>query len=157
MVLHYFRHKYPHTTFWLAGHSLGGSIASLVGLHLTLPTITFEAPGERLAALRLNLVHSTSHALSLTHITHVYNDIDPLAQGECAGTLSVCAQAGYAMESQCHTGRVVVFPLKGHLDWRWMTRNPFLAHRIESVLRMIADESLEIPEAKAQIGCKVCL
>ena len=46
---------YPDATIWLVGHSLGGALASLLGTTFGLPAVAFEAPGERLAAMRLHL------------------------------------------------------------------------------------------------------
>jgi len=45
----------PNSNIWMVGHSLGGALASLVGVTFGLPTVTFESPGERLAATRLHL------------------------------------------------------------------------------------------------------
>lgn len=152
MVIDYFQHKYPHTSFWLVGHSLGGTIASLVGMRFHLPTVTYESPGDRLAALRLGLIASPYEATSLDYITHIYNSIDPLASGTCHGALSVCAQAGYALESQCHAGRVAIYDLK-RPGWQ----NPLLAHRIESVINVVSNEDIPIPIAVNQQNCQVCL
>jgi len=49
------RRIYPSANIWLVGHSLGGSIASLLGATYGLPAVAFEAPGEKLAAARLHL------------------------------------------------------------------------------------------------------
>lgn len=46
---------YPSANIWLVGHSLGGSVASLLGATYGLPVVAFEAPGEKLAAIRLHL------------------------------------------------------------------------------------------------------
>ena len=46
---------YPDSNVWLAGHSLGGAVSSLLGMTFGLPTVTFEAPGDALAAARLGL------------------------------------------------------------------------------------------------------
>jgi lipase ATG15 len=150
MVVNYFRHKYPRTSFWLVGHSLGGSIASLAGMRFHLPTVTFEAPGERLAALRLGLVSSPEDATSLDYITHVYNNLDPLPWGSCKGPLSLCAQAGYAMESKCHAGRVAVYLYKGP-GWT----HPLIAHQLESVIAMLENENVPVPRAVPQRNCEV--
>lgn len=150
MVVHYFQHKYPHTSFWLSGHSLGGSIASLVGIRRGIPTVTFEAPGERLAALRLGLAKSIDDAMDLSHITHVYNDVDPLPQGLCTGALSLCAQAGYAIEAKCHTGRVIVYEDKKP-GWTLALQ----AHRMDHVLTILENEELSVPEALPQVDCEV--
>ncbi|KAF8309683.1 alpha/beta-hydrolase [Clavulina sp. PMI_390] len=151
MVVNYFQHKYPTTNFWLTGHSLGGALAALVGTRFHLPTISFEAPGDRLASLRLGLTSSPSNASSLPYITQIYNLIDPLAVGVCHGAFSVCAQLGYALESKCHTGRVMEFDLRGQ-GWQ----NPILTHRIEMVIAMLEDESIPIPIAVPQSSCKDC-
>lgn len=39
----------------MIGHSLGGALSSLVGVTFGVPVVTFEAPGEKLAASRLHL------------------------------------------------------------------------------------------------------
>ena len=46
---------YPDANVWVIGHSLGGSLASLVGVTFGAPVVAFEAPGEKLAAMRLHL------------------------------------------------------------------------------------------------------
>jgi len=46
---------FPHANIWVIGHSLGGSLASLVGITFGVPVVTFEPPGERMAAKRLHL------------------------------------------------------------------------------------------------------
>lgn len=43
------------TSWLLLGHSLGGSLASLLGATFGAPVVAFEAPGERLASTRLHL------------------------------------------------------------------------------------------------------
>jgi putative lipase involved disintegration of autophagic bodies len=46
---------FPDAKIWVIGHSLGGSLASLVGITFGVPVVTFEPPGERMAAARLHL------------------------------------------------------------------------------------------------------
>jgi lipase ATG15 len=46
---------YPDSNIWLIGHSLGGALASLMGVTFGVPVVAFEAPGEQLAAKRLHL------------------------------------------------------------------------------------------------------
>ncbi|KAI8616450.1 Alpha/Beta hydrolase protein [Chytriomyces sp. MP71] len=48
---------YPSSkTIWLTGHSLGGALASLVGLTHDLPVFAYEAPGDFLYAFRIGLI-----------------------------------------------------------------------------------------------------
>jgi putative lipase involved disintegration of autophagic bodies len=39
----------------ISGHSLGGGLASLMGITFGVPVVAFEAPGEKMAAQRLHL------------------------------------------------------------------------------------------------------
>jgi lipase ATG15 len=47
--------QYPSSQIWLVGHSLGGSIASLLGNTFGVPTVTFQAIPELLPSKRLHL------------------------------------------------------------------------------------------------------
>lgn len=46
---------YPDSNVWFAGHSLGGSVGSFLGLTFGLPAVTFEAVPDALPARRLGL------------------------------------------------------------------------------------------------------
>ena len=46
---------YPNADIWIIGHSLGGALASLLGITFGAPVVAFEPPGERMAAQRLHL------------------------------------------------------------------------------------------------------
>lgn len=39
------REVYPEATVWFTGHSLGGSLASLLALDAGAPAFCYEAPG----------------------------------------------------------------------------------------------------------------
>jgi putative lipase involved disintegration of autophagic bodies len=88
---------YPDSDIWVIGHSLGGALASLLGVTFGVPVVAFESPGEKMAAGRLHLPSPPS----TQHVTHVYHTADPIAMGTCNGVLSSCALGGYAMESRC--------------------------------------------------------
>lgn len=181
---------YPTSTIWLVGHSLGGSLASLLGATFGLPAVAFEAPGERLAAQRLHLPlpplaqpfynynYTASGSGSALHpapaaqtrfgrtpVTHVYHTADPIPQGACTGLGSLCAQAGFALETRCHLGRAVVFDTVGKLGWRVDVQT----HTIKSVITRVLEASVEggwevgedgvprdVPVAREEADCVDC-
>ncbi|KAJ9055723.1 putative lipase atg15, variant 2 [Entomophthora muscae] len=71
--------KYGHENIMLVGHSLGGSLAALVGLANKKPAFTFEAPGEKLYAHRLG-IDSTENDRK-PYIFHHGHNADPLFLG----------------------------------------------------------------------------
>ena len=134
-------YAFPDSELWLTGHSLGGATASLLGITFAVPTVAFEAPGERLAAARLHLPlppaeFSDDDAFARAPVTHVYNTADPLAVGECQGPRSLCTLAGYAMETRCHAGQSVIYDTRRYLGWS----SNVLAHRLATVMGLLAED-----------------
>lgn len=149
---------YPTSNVWLTGHSLGGSMAALLGATFGIPTVTFEAPGDLLAAKRLHLPlppgadwHNNRPEFG---ITHVYTNSDPIPQGvvsypsrnfeqkltilpQCTGYSSTCNFVGFALESKCHTGQSVIYDAVGKLGWTVDVRTHRIGTLIEKLL--IAD------------------
>ncbi|KAM0754681.1 alpha/beta-hydrolase [Meredithblackwellia eburnea MCA 4105] len=122
---------YPNSQIWLAGHSLGGSIAALLSLTFGVPSVSFEAPGELLPARRLHLPLPPNKSYSDSIITtHVYHNADPIAMGVCNGAASTCSIAGFAMESKCHSGRSIIYDTVGRLGWSVDVRT----HTIRNVI-----------------------
>jgi lipase ATG15 len=97
---------FPTQSIWMAGHSLGGALASLVALTNNVPAFAYEAPGDLLYAHRLGLLPNQDVDLFLQnkHIYHFGNDKDPIYLGECTGVGSSCYWLDYALESKCHVG-----------------------------------------------------
>ncbi|EGN97866.1 hypothetical protein SERLA73DRAFT_182624 [Serpula lacrymans var. lacrymans S7.3] len=128
-------YMYPDANIWIIGHSLGGSLASLLGVTFGAPVVAFEAPGEKLAASRLHLPTPPS----TQHITHIYHTADPLAMGTCNGVTSICAIGGYAMESRCHLGKVARYDTVTKLGWSVDIRT----HGIKVVIERLLSEDWE--------------
>jgi len=149
-------YMYPESDIWIIGHSLGGALASLLGVTFGLPVVTFESPGERLAAGRLHLPSPPS----THHITHVYHTADPIAMGTCNGVLSSCALGGYAMESRCHLGKSIVYDTVTNLSWAVDIRTHGIVNVIERVLSQPWEEAeqagRQVPKAKSEEDCVEC-
>ncbi|TIB65665.1 hypothetical protein E3P78_00535 [Wallemia ichthyophaga] len=147
---------YPHADIWLTGHSLGGALASMLGLTFGLPAVTFEAPGDRIPAQRL---HLPSIPPELTAVWHVYHTADPVAQGTCNGLLSPCNAVGFALETRCHTGMSIVYDTVSKLGWAVDLRH----HRILTVIKEILEQEWEdddgvayVPKPTSEEDCIDC-
>lgn len=138
---------FPNAHVWAIGHSLGGAVASLVGLTYNLPTVTFEAPPERLAAQRLGLLFPRE---VLTY--HFGHTADPVYMGACNGWSSSCGLAGYAFESQCFTGEKCVYDTVGDAGWRLSIAN----HRINTVIQDVLEKYNTTPACELDEECVDC-
>ncbi|CAJ0845076.1 6942_t:CDS:2 [Entrophospora sp. SA101] len=109
--------EFQDSKVWLIGHSLGGSLASLLGLTHGLPVVAYEAPGERRAAKKLHLPGPPAVPYELLPIWHIGQTADPIYMGLCNGITSWCYLGGYAMETKCHVGKACVFDVVEKLKW----------------------------------------
>lgn len=121
---------YPSSEIWVTGHSLGGALASLLGRTYGLPAVTFEAPGELLPSRRLHLPVPPGLPEQYEYIWHFGNNADPIFLGVCNGASSSCNIAGYAMETQCHSGLVCTYDSVNDLGWHINMLN----HRLKKVI-----------------------
>ncbi|KAJ8655149.1 hypothetical protein O0I10_009184 [Lichtheimia ornata] len=133
--------RHPNATIWVTGHSLGGALASLVGQTFLVPTVTYEIPGEQLAARRLHLPHAPGVELPLWHFGHT---ADPIFVGACKGPSSSCWYGGYAMETRCHTGKMCVWDTVSEKGWRVDIRSHRVADVIENILKQ--DDEFPLPD-----------
>ncbi|TFY64357.1 hypothetical protein EVJ58_g2688 [Rhodofomes roseus] len=68
-------YMYPESNIWIIGHSLGGSLASLLGVTFGAPVVAIESPGEKMAAGRLHLPSPVSRHLALRSIVPVSSEL----------------------------------------------------------------------------------
>jgi lipase ATG15 len=148
---HIMESMYPSTrVVWFIGHSLGGALASLMSLSTGWPAVTFESPGEKLAAIRLGIpINETDLSRYLIH--HVGNAEDPVFLGTCRGPTSPCYYAGYALETQCHVGQVLMYNQSSSSSSSIDLVNHRLAHLIEQFIR-----PNPVPEPQFQSNCVDC-
>ncbi|KAG6334638.1 hypothetical protein ID866_4449 [Astraeus odoratus] len=166
-------YMYPTSNIWIIGHSLGGALASLLGITFGVPAVAFESPGDRLAAKRLHLPSPVCYFFitfvvlaertpqpSTHHVTHVYHTADPIAMGTCNGLLSSCALAGYAMETKCHLGKSIVYDTVSNLSWSVDIRTHGIINVIENVLSKpwlpCEEAGREVPVPQQELDCVEC-
>lgn len=149
IIMHKMKLKYPHATFWTIGHSLGGSLASLVGLTLNIPAVTYEAPPERLPAERMGLIHAHNPAAY-----HFGNTADPVFMGACNGFFSSCSIWGFSFESSCFTGKRCQYDTVGEKGWHVSINN----HRINYVIENVLEAYDTVPNCQSdeEYDCQDC-
>lgn len=130
-VMHNITMMFPGSDFWLVGHSMGGAMASLLGLTFGFPAVTFESPGDDLPARRLGLSERSGPGAY-----HFGNTADPVFMGACNGWTSICGIAGYAFESQRFTGKRCVYDTVGDYGWHLNIGN----HRINTVIPEVLEK-----------------
>lgn len=149
---------YPTANVWLTGHSLGGGMTSLLGLTYGLPAVTFEAVPEALAASRLGLpmppgADITSPQMRpYTGTYHFGHTADPVYMGSCNGVTASCSFAGYALETQCHTGYECVYDVVADKGWRVGIGT----HKIRSVISDVLLKYDEVPKCVKTPKCRDC-
>ncbi|KAH7317984.1 Alpha/Beta hydrolase protein [Rhizoctonia solani] len=147
---------YPDANIWLTGHSLGGSLAALLGATFGVPTVTFESPGERLASTRLHIPTLPDLPYSEHPITHVWHTGDPIPDGRCVGPASLCAKGGYALETRCRNGKHIVYDTVTKKKWAPSIAKHRIGIIINDVLGEDWDEDRAVPEAVAYDDCEEC-
>ncbi|KAI5212498.1 hypothetical protein AUEXF2481DRAFT_258680 [Aureobasidium subglaciale EXF-2481] len=149
---------YPNADIWLTGHSLGGVVSALLGQTFGLPTLTYEAFPDALAAHRLGLPTPPGHRIGSQGVQHhsgIYHfghTADPVYVGSCNEFDSACTLAGYAFESKCHTGYNCTYDTVGDLGWGVSITN----HRIGVVIKDVIERYNSTPTCKRDLDCSDC-
>lgn len=149
--------EYPNAQVWMTGHSLGGSVASLVALTHGVPSVSFEAPGDAMPAARLGLpippgYHAGDADGGVSQGTaHFGHTADPIFMGSANGPGFV-SWWGFAMESVCHTGLECVYDTVADLGWRQNLNE----HRIVKVLHDVIEIYDDVPKCVTTPDCVDC-
>lgn len=147
---------YPDANIITTGHSLGGVLASLIGLQHGIPAVTFEAYPQALAAKRLGLPAAGDVAplRKNTGGFHFGHTADPVYMGTCNGFSSFCSIGGYAFETLCHTGKRCAYDVVKDWGWRPSTQTHRLRYAIENVYEKYDKAATCVDE---DIDCVDCL
>ncbi|KAK6594698.1 hypothetical protein H4I96_10429 [Botrytis cinerea] len=149
--------EYPNADVWLTGHSLGGLVTTLVALTFGHPVLTFESVPQALAISRLALptppgYNSASEARDNVGIWNFGHTADPVYMGTCNGATSLCAFAGYALESTCHAGLRCVYDVVTDFGWSVSLST----HGIRASIRNVYKKYDKAPTCVAETDCVDC-
>ena len=153
---------YPDSNIWLSGHSLGGSVSSLLGLTYGLPVITFESVPDALPAKRLGLPappgtpDGLHQAREYTGAYHFGHTADPIFVGTCNAATSACTLGGYAMETQCHTGKVCIYDTVEDKKWRVSATTHPIRYMITNVIEAYDKVPECVPDSTEEEPCVDC-
>jgi putative lipase involved disintegration of autophagic bodies len=112
---------------YFTGHSLGGTLASYMGLIYNRYTATFQSPGEKHYFTNSGIQIDKN---ALDKVYHFGHNADVIFTGKCNGRLSWCWMAGYNIETKCHLGKVCTYDAIKNLG----IRESILTHRIDYVV-----------------------
>ena len=146
---------YPDSTITTTGHSLGGVLASLIGLQHGIPAVTFETYPQAMAAKRLGLPAAGDVAplRKNTGGFHFGHTADPVYMGTCNGASSFCSIGGYAFETLCHTGKRCAYDVVKDWGWRQSTSSHRLRYAIDNVYKKYPKPATCVEE---DVNCVDC-
>ncbi|KZM22410.1 hydrolase [Ascochyta rabiei] len=146
---------YPDANIITTGHSLGGVLASLIGLQHGIPAVSFEAYPQAMAAKRLGLpvAGDVAPLRKNTGGFHFGHTADPVYMGTCNGFSSFCSIGGYAFETICHTGKRCAYDVVKDWGWRQSTTTHRLRYAIDNVYKKYDKAATCVDEDVTCVDC----
>lgn len=133
------------------GHSLGGALATMMGITYNTYVVTFEAPGEKHYIDLIGLKYNQSQIEKIYHYGH---NADIIFTGKCNGKFSWCNLGGYIIETKCHIGNVCEYDVINKLN----IKESIFTHKMEYVIdNVIKKWNDTLPLCEIKNNCIECL
>lgn len=135
---------FSNNTIIFTGHSLGGAIATYMGMLYNKTVVTFQTPGEKHYIQNTEFIKNNLH--NEHQIYHFGHNNDPIFTGNCGWW---CRMGGYYIQTYCHIGYVCKYNTKGY--------SSLLKHRMSYVIdNIIQTWNGTLPKCEKQIDCNDC-
>lgn len=142
----------PSSQIIVTGHSLGGVLATFLGISINKPVVTFESPGE-LHYLSASNMFPPSSLVNRTNIYHFGHTGDTIFTGKCKGIFSTCFWGGYVIRTTCHVGHTCSYDSVGKLG----VKESVLTHRLKWIIQNIMPHwKHDFPNCTLDPPCKDC-
>lgn len=99
---------FDNTNVIFTGHSLGGFIASILGIQYNKQVITIDSPGTKHYIELIGLDYKSSNVYNFGHTA------DSVMHGDCK---TLCKTWGYNIETECHIGNTCIYDSKKKLGY----------------------------------------
>jgi lipase ATG15 len=134
---------FSNNTILFTGHSLGGAIATSMGLLFSKTVVTFQTPGEKHYIENTEFIDTSFDTIN--NIYHFGHNKDPIFSGNCGWW---CKMGGYYIETHCHIGYVCRFNTTGY--------SSLLKHKMSYVIDNIESWNGTLPPCKRENNCSEC-
>lgn len=130
---------FENSKVFFTGHSLGGAVATYMGLFYNKTVVTFQTPGEK----RYSELSEFAGNKYIPEIYHFGHDADPIFTGTCGWW---CKFWGYSLDTKCHYGKVCKY-ITNSTATIWKHR---MSYVIDNILKQY-----EVPECYSE-DCLDC-
>jgi lipase ATG15 len=132
------------------GHSLGGVLATYLGIVYNKPVVTFESPGEKYYFDLIGLTYTPEITKNIYHFGHT---ADTIFTGKCNSLNSLCYLGGYIIRTKCHIGNVCSYDSVTKLG----LSESLLNHRLDFTIKKVMPNWKDDPPiCEPQIDCIDC-
>ncbi|WUR02463.1 putative lipase ATG15 [Vairimorpha necatrix] len=107
-ILTYVKYLYPNKKIFLTGHSLGGTLASLLSPTFDLQCVTFSSPGD----LYISRILQIRNKKIKENLSHFGMCNDSIFSGRCD---RLCKLLGYSVDTVKHNGRVYCLKIRPNI------------------------------------------